>query len=127
MAENDIYDSKNKYEQFRKNLADLTQPGPKRTYICKNPANIKYAEKLCLHFEAQDASYVRRLRVLQVLKIILDQTTKDLKECNRENIDKIVAYVNSFQGTKTTSDFKRTQMHSYSYLSNLMMKVEVSC
>ena len=63
MAENDIYNSKGRYEHIKNNLAELTETSSKREYVCQNSENIKYVEKLFLHFEAQDVSFVRRLRL----------------------------------------------------------------
>ncbi|MBS3124840.1 tyrosine-type recombinase/integrase [Candidatus Woesearchaeota archaeon] len=51
-------------------------------------------------------SYVRRLRLLQDLKIVVHFTEKDLKELAREDIDQIVARVNTSQSSESASDFK---------------------
>ena len=107
MAQNDIYDSKTKYERFKAELNDLLVPDTRKEYFCKNKENLAYFRKLFLHFEAQDASYVRRLRVLQVLKIIAHKTDKNLKDLAREDFDEIVAFVNERSSPKTVSDFKR--------------------
>lgn len=108
MAEEDIYKNKEKYEKFKSNLdLSLNKPTPrsKRKYYCKNSENLKYFKKLFIHFEARDLSYVRRLRLLGTLKLIVYSTTKDLVECNREDIDRIVAFMhkshNSVDGKKS--------------------------
>ncbi|MBS3125213.1 tyrosine-type recombinase/integrase [Candidatus Woesearchaeota archaeon] len=107
MAENDIYNSEEKYERFKKNLDELMQASPARKYICQNSENLVYFKKLFLRFEAQDISYVRRIRLLQVFKIIVHKTAKNLKDLTREDIDAIVAFVNQQMNAKTASDFKR--------------------
>ena len=56
MAENDIYDSKGKYEKFKKTYTVFGEPpkaGSKYKYYCKNTDNLKYFEKLFRHFEAK--------------------------------------------------------------------------
>lgn len=107
MAENDIYNSQEKYEQFKQHLEELTKPGPSKKYVCKNPENLDYFRKLFLSFEAQDLSYVRRIRLIQVLKVIVHNTGKNLKDMAREDLDRVIAYVNQCMSAKTASDFKR--------------------
>lgn len=106
MAENDIYNSKGKYERFKGALSILTKAEPGRKYVCKNPDNLAYFQKLFLRFEAQDLSYVRRLRLLHVLKIVVHNTSKELKDLARDDIDAIVTFVNERMSAKTISDFK---------------------
>ncbi len=85
MAENDIYNSKGKYDRLKRTISELAKPRRKSKYVCQNPENLKYVEKLFLRFEARDISYVRRMRLLQTFKVILHNTRKDLKEFSRDD------------------------------------------
>jgi len=114
MTENDIYDSKKKYEDFKANLEQfLVRPEDKKTryaarskYYCKNPVNLQYFKKLFLHFDARDTSYIRRCRSIDVLKIICFVSEKDLKECEREDINKIVGYMHmNYKSPESKMDF----------------------
>jgi hypothetical protein len=64
MAENDIYNSKGKYETFVKNLDLLTIQSDKtdhrRKYYCKNKINLNYYKILFKKFEAKDLSYLMK-------------------------------------------------------------------
>ena len=97
MAENDIYNSKRRYESFLEDLERLLVPGDKnqgrgkRKYHCKNSENLKYFRELHDVFEMKDTSYVRRMKIFQTLLFTCHATGKDLKECKREDINKIVA------------------------------------
>jgi integrase/recombinase XerD len=94
MAEEDIYKNKERFENFVANLAEnLSKPTKKgrRKYYCKNPENAKHFEKLLPVFEMRDLSYVRRIKIFSNLKMITTFTDKDLSECDREDINKIVA------------------------------------
>ena len=116
MAENDIYNSKSKYERFRDNLDKLLIPPDKRQgkyrsiskYYCKNIVNLEYYKILFNKFESKDLSYVRRLRVLAQLKIITYVTDKDLISCEREDIEKIMSFMHSvYPSKKSKEDFIR--------------------
>lgn len=98
MAEDDIYGNKGKYERFKENLKNHSNPPQKpekRVYYCKNPVNLKYFKSLFLHFEANDLSFVRRNRVLDTLRFIVFTTKKDLSMCQREDINKIMALMHT--------------------------------
>ena len=108
MAENDIYDSKGKYERAVANLDNVTKP-PKKTnlrnrYYCKNVKNKKYFEKLIHHFEAQDFSYIRRYKLLSALKIITFATEKELATCEREDVDAILAFGHKIRKTVASKE-----------------------
>jgi integrase len=109
MAENDIYDNQNKYKRFKVNLGRLTQkpnPHSKRKYFCKNPINLQYFENLFLILEAKDISYIRRMRVLQTLKLIAFATNEDLSCLNRMGVNKIVSFMHTvYTSSKSKSDF----------------------
>jgi len=110
MAENDIYNNKEHYTRFKLNLKNFLQKPDehnkvgKRTqkYYCKNPDNIKYFYKLFDKFEAKDISYVRRLKLLNSFKLICYATDKKLADCNREDIDKIIAFMHSVNNTSSS-------------------------
>ena len=114
MAENDIYNSEQKYKLFIENLDRLAiKPedrkklhGGKVKYYCKNNKNLDYFKKLFLVFEAKDTSYIRRCRLIQTMKVISYATEKDLADCDREDIGKIVAYTHQvYMSPKSKQDF----------------------
>lgn len=109
MREEDIYGSKSRYEAFINNLNLLTKlPEPKslRKYYCKNSINLQYFQKLNNHFDVKDISYIRRVRILQVLKIIVYLTEKDLIHCTRDDINAMVSYSNiTNKATNSKRDF----------------------
>lgn len=111
MAENDIYNSKGKYELFKENLNKLLTPPKKRErrkYYCKNAKNLKYFDKLFARFEAKDLSYIRRIRLSRAFLIIVYCTEKELSKLEREDIDKIIAYMHSvYKSPKSKSDFMK--------------------
>ena len=81
MAENDIYNSKLKYENFKKNLKEILLPPEQRSkyrfkskYYCKNPKNLEYFSILFNKVESRDLSYVRRNR------LISERIAKEVKE-----------------------------------------------
>lgn len=121
MAENDIYNNKAKYERFVQDLSELAKRPEERKrvcrqvktkYFCGNSANLKYFRKLHNKFEAQDLSYIRRLRVFNVLKIACFVAIKDLRDCDREDLDKIMAYANSvLKSPKSKGDFVKDVKH----------------
>ena len=114
MVENDIYNSKARYESFVKNyenlkikpkLANPNQLG-KRKYYCKNSENLQYFKKLFKHFDSKDISYVRRIRLLNTLKMVSYATEKNFKDCEREDIDSIVAFMHTvYESPKSKRDF----------------------
>ncbi len=100
MAEEDIYGSKRLYEAFMAELEEFSkEPECKlvvhgrghRKYWCKNKANLKYFRKLSDISEREDHSYKRRLDIIRSVKFITWATDKDLKDCEREDIDKIMS------------------------------------
>lgn len=120
MAENDIYNNKEKYEGLKARFRSLTlkpedriypkdirPPGlRKEKYIVKNPDNLSYFEKLFQVFDARDISYIRRIRLLRQMKTICHSTDKNLKDCDRDDIDKIVAFAHTVNhSSKSKYDF----------------------
>jgi integrase len=98
MAEDDIYGSRKKYERFKENLNAFLQP-PKekeknrKKYYCKNEDNLQYFRQLFTCFAARDMSFIRRLRVLQTMRFIVNAMTKDLVECKRDDINQLMAFM----------------------------------
>ena len=120
MADNDIYDSEEKYRKFKANLNKLLDPPNReghRKYYCKNKENLKYFHKLFEKFEARDVSYIRRLRLFRTLIVIVYVADKDLKDLEREDVDRIVAFMHStYKSPKTKSDFIRDMKHMWKLL-----------
>ena len=109
MADNDIYNSKARYEQFKKDLEDFTKPSKKANskYYCKNPKNLQYFENLFSRLEVNDLSYVRRLSLIKVLKIVVFCAIKDLVEITRKDIDEIVIFTNNIYNPNMVAKFKQ--------------------
>ena len=89
MAENDVYNNKRRYENFKNNLILLLEPPDKKytkycKYYCKNPKNLKYLKRLFEIFDAKDISYIRRNKICMIVKLILTATNKDLAEIDIE-------------------------------------------
>ena len=125
MPENDIYNNKRKYESFLENLELILIPPEKRTdgrgkksvYHCKNGANLKYFRKLAEKFDTKDISYVRRCRILNTLRLICHATRKDLAQCDRDDIDEIVAFMHTrYHSQKSKSDFIKDVKHMWKVL-----------
>jgi integrase len=98
MAEDDIYKSKSKFEKAVKNIGKLIEKPKKhknRIYYVKNKENLVYFNRFCKIFATKDLSYIRRLRLFQVLKLICYMTEKNLKDCKREDINEIVAFMHT--------------------------------
>jgi len=93
MVEDDIYRSKETYKLYVQHLDEiiLKPASAKQIYYLKNAANLMYFQRLIPHFEAKDLSYVRRIRYFNMLKFICWATDKDLKDCDRQDIDKVMA------------------------------------
>ncbi len=101
MAENDIYNSKHKYEEVTKKVECWIAPPMhgKRKYWIKHPGNLAHFERLAAKLEARDVSYIRRLRLLQKLMIVCHVIRKDLKEVTRDDIDQVLAYAHAIHKT----------------------------
>jgi integrase len=113
MATDDIYKSKARYERMINNFEDwLIRPAVgkqkigRRRYFIRNKVNVKYFYKILDTFDMKDQSYVRRCRMLNVLLVISYVPDKDLKECAREDINKIVAFMHTRNKTvESKKDF----------------------
>lgn len=117
MAENDIYNSKERYERFLGRLDRLTlAPDPDekrfgnrwRKYHCRNAGNLRHFRRLADILACRDTAYVRRLRVMNVLKLICFATERELSTCGRNDINHIVAFAHErLRSPKSKSDFIR--------------------
>lgn len=112
MAQNDIYNSKAKYQTFMANRDKLLVPPSKaeykRKYYCKNKANLRHFKTLHNAFETRDTSYVRRLRLFNTLIFVLHQTPKELSTLDRDDVNRVVAKANHvFQSERTRVDFRK--------------------
>jgi integrase/recombinase XerD len=111
MAENDIYKNQERYDRFKRELSNmLIKPKETglRSYYIKNPANVYYFKELFKVFETKDQSYVRRIRLLMSLKIICFATDKELKDCQREDVDSMLAFKHGqYKSPKSKRDFIR--------------------
>lgn len=109
--ENDIYDNKGKFERFKARLNELTKKPEakgKRKYFVRNKANLAHFRTILARFEAKDISYIRRNRLLSSMVLICSATEKDLKVLEREDIDRVVAFMHSqYKSPKSKSDFIR--------------------
>ncbi len=108
MAENDIYGSQEAYARLVASLPNIVNPptSGKRIYHCKNQKNLEYFKKLVNCFEVKDTSYIRRSRVLREMVVITHATEKDLKECTREDINEIVAFMHTrYKAVESKKEF----------------------
>ena len=108
MAKDDIYGNKGKYERFISDMERFTKKptkpkwGRKAKYYIKNKENLKYFYKLIDHFELKDLSFIRRLRMLYVLKLITFVIEKDLATAIRKDINELVKYSHTRYNTVTS-------------------------
>ena len=125
MAENDIYNSKGKYERYKANLAEFLLPPEKRKkrgswhsrYHCKNPDNLKHFKRLFAILDAKDLSYIRRNRIVETLRFITHATEKDLAACEREDIDRIVSSMHTaYKSPISKQDFIKTMKYIWRLL-----------
>ena len=130
MPEDDIYKSKRRYESFVKLVENgefLLQPEKRKRsagtakYYCRNKENIKYFYRLFDSFEAQDLSYIRRGRILCNFRLICYIAEKDLAKLEREDIDKIVAYMHKTHKSPTSkADFVKVIKRTWRTFMGLM-------
>jgi len=111
MAENDIYNNKKRYDNFIKNISNLINKSTKYKYYCINKNNLKYFNKLISSFEIDDLSYIRRLRMLNILKFLTYFIKTDLKTISKTTKDDLIIEIRKkFKITnikKTERDIKR--------------------
>lgn len=99
MAEDDIYGSKQKYERWKANADGFASKSSTRKYYCRNRANIRYFKQLFANFEAKDISYIRRTRILQTIRVVCYLTSKDLADCDRDDVNSFVAAMHEIYAT----------------------------
>lgn len=118
MADNDIYNNKERYERFKQDINRYLQPpSGKRKYHIKNKANLKYFRKLMTRFEADDISYIRRLRLLRSFLIVCHAIEKDLADADRGDIDRMVIFANQQnKAEKSKKDFIMDLKHMWKIL-----------
>jgi site-specific recombinase XerD len=110
MVENDVYNNQGNYERILESLPQLVVPPEQRKtpyrskYYCRNPANLRYFHRVISRIEAQDLSYIRRLRMLSVLLFIVHHTEKNLKDFHEEDIDRIATVMFQSQHTPTSQE-----------------------
>lgn len=120
---NDIYNSKLKYDKLLKYLKSFHIKPNERLklegfnqknvgkYYCRNKANMKYINKLTLHFDNIRISYINRIKRLQYFKQILFYTDKDLadieKNDDRDEINSIMRQVGKNLSDKSLTYFKQ--------------------
>lgn len=103
MADNDIYDSRGRYEKFKKELQKyLLPPEGFRANQIKNPINMSHFKRLFLKLEARNCSYLRRLRICQTLLMVCHCIEKDLAEATREDIDQLMVFAHQRNKTPTS-------------------------
>ncbi len=106
MAEDDIYKSKRTFERYLSEIEEYKKPKGRRKYYCKCTKNLTYFYQLKDIFEAKDLSYIRRCKIFRVFLLITYAIDKDLKKCDRTDLDKIVAFSHKRHKTvKSKSDF----------------------
>ncbi|MAF51256.1 MAG: hypothetical protein CMH64_04160, partial [Nanoarchaeota archaeon] len=54
---------------------------------------MKYFYKLFDKWDASDVSYIRRGRLLCIVRLVCHVAEKDLKDLDRDDIDKIITYM----------------------------------
>ncbi|MBU2541726.1 MAG: site-specific integrase [Candidatus Omnitrophica bacterium] len=121
MAEDDIYGNKRHYENFKQNIRYLTLPpdvylkvvlrdpiiplrGSRRKYYCLNKANLSYFYQMVEYLEAKDMSYIARMRILRDILFICHHVPKNLEECTREDINKLMAHAHRSYKTPSSKN-----------------------
>ena len=108
MAEDDIYGSRRAYEKLVASIPTMADPilKGKQIYYCKNPKNLEYFKKLLVYFEVKDISYIRRGRVIKEMALITHATEKDLKECSRDEVNEVVAFMHTrYKAVESKKEF----------------------
>lgn len=126
MAEEDIYGNKRRYEFLVSRLDDLALPPDERKktwkhmkygrYWVKNRENLKYFRRLIDMMEVDDLSYIRRRRNVEWMNIICHSTEKDLNDCDREDIDKIVTHARKTLNPESQAYFIQRIKHFWKRL-----------
>ena len=119
MAEEDIYGNKRRYERMVANIDALALPVTshgvrgRRKYHCKNPDNLQYFHRLHRIFESRDTSFTRRGRLLGILLFLTAATDKNLADCDREDVNEMVAKAHT---VNHSSESKETFFKAMKYI-----------
>jgi len=101
MAPNDIYNNKKKYEGLISKIDKITEKPRIGIYYCKNKDNVKYFHKVIKSFEVDDLSWIRRLRLLAILKILTHVVECDLKDINGMEKEDVIIKIRGICKTNT--------------------------
>ncbi|MDD5132979.1 MAG: site-specific integrase [Candidatus Nanoarchaeia archaeon] len=100
MAENDIYNSKRRYENFIQNYIKtkkiLKIPEGKRKYYCKNKENFKYYDNFVDSFEVNDLSYIRRNRLFDTINLLFYYIDCDIKKAGVKESNYLIKELRTF-------------------------------
>lgn len=120
MSTNDLYNSEQKYYRWVELIRTkaLLQPSERRTRHILNKENLSYFEKLLTHTQAKDLSYVRRVKLFSRLLAICSLTKKNLADCTREDLDKIVS---AFHEQNKTPTSKKDAIKTTKYLWRVLL------
>jgi integrase len=119
MTENDIYNNEAKYKKALQQIKSkiILEKPIRGIYYCKNKENIEYFERLVRRFEVDDPSYVRRLKLLQTLKLITFIVECNLKDVNGLERDNLIIKIR--ETTKSINQLKRISQ-DVKYLGKLI-------
>lgn len=119
MAEDDIYNSKLRYEFLKANIERyLEKPQGIRRFQIQHEGNVHYFKRYFLKMDAQDGSYIRRIRVARVLLIICNYINKDLREATRDDLDELMLQAHQHNKTPMT---KKCFVRDVKYLWRLLL------
>ena len=105
MAENDIYDSKIKYEKLAAGIGKyLNPPEGMRQFQMKYAGNLEHFRRLFQTLEARDTSYKRRLRLCTTLLGVCHVLEKDLKKATRDDIDRVMSWAHERNKTPVSKE-----------------------
>src|SRR3990167_144056 len=107
MAENDIYNSKSRYETNLKKIESgaYLRPQDRTPYYIRNPENLKYFKILVRELEFRDMSYIRRISFLKSLKIMCYYTKKNLKNVTREDVKDVLIQIQKTHNFTSRREF----------------------
>ena len=107
MAENDIYNSKSRYETNLKKIESgaYLRPQDRTPYYIRNPENLKYFKIFVRELEFRDMSYIRRISFLKSLKIMCYYTKKNLKNVTREDVKDVLIQIQKTHNFTSRREF----------------------
>ncbi len=137
----DIYGNKKKWENWIDNYINKEQilippKNKSRKYYCKNKANLKYYEKLIRSFDVDGLSWIRRLRLKDVMNFLCHFIEVDLKKVNGVDREEIIIQmrkvISDSNLKKTERDVRRLGRIIFSekdmpdFFKNFEIKTDVS-